>query len=61
MTETITIAVAEGRRVRDPETGTALGEDAVTVTLTPFWQRRLDDADVVIDAKPASPRQDKPR
>lgn len=47
MSDTITIKLAEGRRVRDPETGVPLSEDAVTVTRSTFWTRRLDDGDVV--------------
>lgn len=51
MSDTIKIKIAEGRRVRDPDTGAPIGSDAVTVTRSIFWQRRLDDGDVVLQGK----------
>ena len=38
---------APGRRVRDPASALPLSAEGATVTLTPFWSRRLEDEDVV--------------
>jgi len=55
-----TVHPAEGRQVRDPETGQAIPAGGATVRWSPFWQRRLDDGDLSSVTEPASPAPGKP-
>ncbi len=50
-----TVHPAEGRKVRDPETGQAIPATGATIRWSPYWQRRLDDGDLclVVDPAPA--------
>lgn len=50
-----TVHPAEGRKVRDPETGQAILATGATIRWSPYWQRRLDDGDLclVVDPAPA--------
>lgn len=41
----------EGIKVRDPHTGNYLPEDGAEVELNTYWQRRLNDGDIV-EVKP---------
>ncbi|AIR90584.1 DUF2635 domain-containing protein [Pseudomonas cremoricolorata] len=50
----ITVTPVAGRAVPDPELGTLLSKEGRTVTLDPYWQRRLLDGDVK-EAAPTEP------
>jgi hypothetical protein len=57
MNETETISPAEGRRVLDPVRGHPIGDNE-TVAWSSYWQRRLDDGDVVLaGAQPAKTKK----
>ena len=43
---------ADGLKVRDPKTGQHLPNDGAEVELTPYWNRRLRDGDILSAAKP---------
>ncbi len=48
-----TIRAVPGRLVRDPETGMPVTSEAVTVSDSTFWRRRIHDGDVE-EVKPAT-------
>jgi Protein of unknown function (DUF2635) len=52
MSATLTVTVAEGRAVRDPDTMQLLPEGEVVVPNNQFYQRRLNDGDVVLVEAP---------
>lgn len=43
---TVHIVPAEGIKVRDPETGAHIPESGATVSLTPYWRRRITEGAV---------------
>lgn len=45
---TITLKLAEGRRVRHPETKMLLDNRMITVEKSGYWAKRLLDGDVVL-------------
>lgn len=50
-----TVTPAEGRKVRDPETGQPIAAAGSIVRWGPYWQRRLDDGDLSAVTDPVSP------
>jgi len=58
-----TLKPHDGRRVRHPD-GRLLAEEGEAVTLTPYWNRRIEDGDVQPIERPArtprKPRSDSP-
>lgn len=49
---------APGRAADDPARGDTLPPEGREVELTQYWQRRINDGDV-IEASPAAPQKDK--
>ncbi|MET0611315.1 DUF2635 domain-containing protein [Pseudomonas caspiana] len=48
---------AEGRAVPDPARGgELLSAEGYEVPLTAFWQRRINDADVIVGTAPSLPK-----
>lgn len=48
---------AEGRAVPDPARGgELLPAEGYEVPLTAFWQRRINDADVIVGTAPSQPK-----
>lgn len=60
MSDRLTVTVAEGRAVRDPDTMQLLREGENSVPNNQFYQRRLADGDVVLsdDTGPGGEAQD---
>lgn len=70
----IRIAPAQGRMLRNPDTGERIPAEGALVRRSPYWRRRLQDGDAVLmspdadapqaapvnpDAKPARTHKDK--
>jgi len=53
------IKVAEGRKIRDPKTGSPLPQDrAIQVDATSYWMKRISKGDVVlVDEKKVEPKK----
>ncbi|RHW17202.1 DUF2635 domain-containing protein [Sphingomonas gilva] len=59
MSDTIFLRPAPGRLVRHPD-GSRLGSEGAPVAPSPYWQRRIDDRDVLVGRPRKSTRHPKP-
>jgi len=55
MPETIRVRPAEGRRVRDPETGRVIPDDGANFSPSSYWFRRVRCGDVTIETSKSAP------